>query len=425
MLVESPTRPQRGAVNPSADRPGDGLRVALVDPGDFTPPYDEALARGLGEIGCRVRLWGMRGRPPADRTVDKVRHFYPIGNARIARRLPEALVSLVKGLEHGPGLAAMADALEREGIDVLHIQWAPLPLLDRRLVERLGQRSVPVVFTVHDSRPYNGTRGGPVVWGLERFLASVDALIVHTAEARERMIAAGHAPERVHHVPSGLIDLGTAAPPRPITLDRPLELLMFGAIKPYKGVDILLAALARLRPRHRARLRVTIAGRVFMDLTPFRELIAREGLAETVVLRPGYVADAEVARLVAQADALLLPYRLIDASGVAMGAIAAGRPVVASAIPSFAELFGEGRGGILFPPEDVEALARLLAELADQPQRLVPLARAMAELRAGIPSWREIARRTLAVYAAARERAGAGRRARSTRAPDAAGGSAG
>lgn len=425
MLVESPTRPQSGAETASADRPGGGLRVALVDPGDFTPPYDEALARGLAEIGCRVRLWGMSARPPADPAIDKVRHFYPLGNGRLGRALPEGLVSLVKGLEHGPQLAAMARFLEREGVDVLHIQWAPLPLLDRGLVERFTRRGVPVVFTVHDSRPYNGTRGGPVVWGLDRFLASVDALIVHTSEARERMIAAGHAPERVHHVPSGPIDLGTTDPPRPITHARPLELLMFGAIKPYKGVDILLAALARLPARQRARLRVTIAGRVFMDLTPLRELIAREGLAEIVDLRPGYVSDAEVARLVARADALLLPYRLIDASGVAMGAIAAGRPVVASAIPSFVELFGAGRGGILFPPEDVEALARLLADLAERPQQLVPLARAMAELRAGIPSWGEIARRTLAVYAAAREWRRAGRFARSAAPPDGAAGAAG
>jgi glycosyltransferase involved in cell wall biosynthesis len=384
-----------------------GLRVALVDPGDFTPPYDEALARGLAQIGCHVRLWGMAGRPPADPGVAKTCHFYPLG-ARLGRAFPEPLRALVKGFEHLPGLSTMAGVLERDGTDVLHIQWAPLPLLDRRLVERLA-RHVPVVYTVHDSRPYNGTRGGPVLWGLDGFLAAVHALIVHTEEARVRLIAAGHSPARVHHVPHGLIDLGAVAPPRPISRDRPLELLMFGAMKPYKGIDLLLAALAKLSPARRARLRVTIAGRVFMDLAPFRETIAREGLAGVVDLRPGYVPDAQVARMVAEADALLLPYRLIDASGVAMGAIASGRPVVASAIPSFAELFGNRRGGILFPPEDVDALARVLADLADRPEQLVPLGRAMAALRAGFPSWAEIARRTVQVYERARETAGLGR----------------
>jgi glycosyltransferase involved in cell wall biosynthesis len=390
-----------GGVTPTPPR---GLRVALVDPGDFTPPYDEALARGLAEIGCHVRLWGMAGRPPADPGVVKTCHFYPLG-VRLGRALPEPLRALVKGLEHLPGLSTMAGALERDGIDVLHIQWAPLPLLDRRLVERLARR-VPVVHTVHDSRPYNGARRGPVVWGLDSFLGAVHALIVHTEEARERLIAAGHAPSRVHHVPHGLIDFGAVPPPRPISRERPLELLLFGAMKPYKGIDLLLAALAKLNPARRARLRVTIAGRVFMDLTPFRETIAREGLAGVVDLRPGYVPDAQVAEMVARADALLLPYRLIDASGVAMGAIASGRPVVASAIPSFAELFGNERGGILFPPEDVDALARVLADLADRPEQLEPLGRAMAALRAGFPSWVEIARRTVRVYERARETAG-------------------
>ncbi|MDW8370071.1 MAG: glycosyltransferase [Geminicoccaceae bacterium] len=263
-----------------------GLRVALVDPGDFTPPHNEALARGLAEVGCTVRLWGMAGRPPTDPRIDKICHFYRFANGRLARKLPESLVSLVKGLEHGPQLASMAGVFEREGIDVPHIQWSPLPLLDRLFVEPLARR-VPVVFTVHDSRPYNGSRGGPLVWGLERFLGSVDALIVHTEEARGRMIAAGHPPERVHHVPHGLIDLGSEAPPRPITRDRPIQLVMVGAMKPYKGIDLLLAALARLPAPQRARLRVTIAGRVFMDLTPFRELIAREGLGAIVELRPG------------------------------------------------------------------------------------------------------------------------------------------
>lgn len=417
MLAAPPSRSETRVPCATPDGPGAGWRVALVDPGDFTPPYDEALARGLVEVGCRVRLWGMAGRAPADPGVDKARHFYRIANGRLGRILPERAIPLVKGLEHGPELASMARALEREGIDVLHIQWAPLPLLDRLLVEQLG-RSVPVVLTVHDSRPYNGSRSGPVVWGLERLLASVDALIVHTEEARGRMIEAGHAPERVHHVPSGLIDLGSDDPPRPISRDRPLELLMFGAMKPYKGIDLLLAALARLPGAQRERLHVTIAGRVFMDLGPFRELIAREGLAHLVDLRPGFVPDAQAARMVAEADALLLPYRMIDASGVAMGAIASGRPVVASAIPSFAELFGGGRGGILFPPEDVEALARVLADLAERPEQLVRLGRAMAELRAGFPSWAEIARRTLAVYERARQHARSVRLVQATRSAD-------
>ena len=65
-------RPRSATTGPGAEPRGAGLRVALVDPGDFSPPYDEALARGLAEIGCRVRLWGMAGKPAGDAAVEKV-----------------------------------------------------------------------------------------------------------------------------------------------------------------------------------------------------------------------------------------------------------------------------------------------------------------------------------------------------------------
>jgi glycosyltransferase involved in cell wall biosynthesis len=402
--------PRRARTASPAERPA-GPRVALVDPGDFTPPYDEALAAGLAANGCRVRLWGQAGRPPVDPSITKEGHFYRAVAGPLGRRLPRALLPVVKGLGHAADLARLATALAADGTEIVHLQWAPLPLLDRRLVARLTGRT-PVILTVHDTRPYNGSRGGPVLWGLEGLLGAVDALIVHTEEARERLVAAGHAPARVHAIPHGLLALGAPAPPPPRPPrpgERPLELLMFGAIKPYKGVDLVLEALARLEPARRARLKVTIAGRVFMDLEPFRRLIESAGLGNVVELRPGYVPDAEVAALIAGSDALLLPYRLIDASGVAMAAVAAARPVVASAIPSFAELFGGGRGALLVPPEDVEALAAALGSLADAPERLVALGRAMADLRDGFPSWAEIGRRTLAVYDQARPRIEAGR----------------
>lgn len=386
-----------GSPTAAADRPGAGLSVALVDPGDFSPPYDEALARGLREIGCTVRLWGMAGRPPADPTIDKVGLFYRPLARGLGRRLPRSAQPLAKGLLHGFDLAGLVRRLEREGPGIVHFQWTPLPFLDRPAIERL-RRGRPVVVTVHNSRPYNGARGGPLVWGLDALLFAADALVVHTADARGRLLAAGHAPERVHHLPHGLLQLLPAGPPPPFEPGRRLRLLLFGAIKPYKGVDILLAALAGLPASVRARLEVTIAGRPFVDLQPFREQIARADLADTVELRPGFLSDAELARLIARADVLLLPYRSIDASGVSMSAVAVGRPVIASALPGFVELFGEGKGAILVPPEDPKALARALESVAAEPERLAELGRAMLELRASIPSWTEIARRTLALY---------------------------
>ena len=94
------------------------------------------------------------------------------------------------------------------------------------------------------------------------------------------------------------------------------------------------------------------------------------------------------------------PYRKIDASGVAMSAIARGLPVLATAIDGFRELFDGGGGARLVPAEDPRALAAAIAEWAVNPSELDAL-RVHESWLAAIPSWTETARRHLEVYAQA------------------------
>jgi glycosyltransferase involved in cell wall biosynthesis len=123
-----------------------------------------------------------------------------------------------------------------------------------------------------------------------------------------------------------------------------------------------------------------------------------------VKLRFEFISDAEAERLFAEADAILLPYREIDASGVAMSAVARGLPVLATAIDGFCELFEGESGARLVPAADPQALAGVIAEWTTKPAQLDELAEAMRLKRSRIPSWREIACQHLEVYAEARSR---------------------
>jgi glycosyltransferase involved in cell wall biosynthesis len=107
--------------------------------------------------------------------------------------------------------------------------------------------------------------------------------------------------------------------------------------------------------------------------------------------------------LFAQADAIVLPYRGIDASEVAMSAITHGVPVLAGAIEGFRELFEEEGGALRVPPTDAAALPKAIADWIRTPEQLCALTDAMRLRRARIPSWGEIARRHLAVYAEAHD----------------------
>jgi len=159
-----------------------------------------------------------------------------------------------------------------------------------------------------------------------------------------------------------------AAPPAPV------RLLFFGIVRPYKGLDVLLHALAQA-PAH---VTLTVAGEFWGDITKTDNLIAELGLADRVTLRPGYVPADQIPDLFGAADALVMPYREATASQNALLAFAHGVPVITTTAGALADQVRDGVDGLTCAPGDEKDLLRALEEISD-PQ----VAR---RLRAGIPA---------------------------------------
>lgn len=371
------------------------MRIALIDPSLFTLPYDRALASGLTAIGHEVILVGKALRPgePGHDEPALRQHFYPWP---WLNDLPPPLRRAVKGVSHVGGMAGLPDLLRRFGADVIHFQWTPLPVVDARFLPAL-RRIAPTVLTVHDSNPYNGNPASRLLHlGGSAVLTGFDHLIVHTEQARARLCAGGIPAGHVTRIPHGLLHHGwDAADAVP---DAPVTILQFGKIKPYKGVDVLIRAVARLSPELRGRCRVEVVGQPHMDPAPLIALARKLGVADTIRFDFRFVSDADMLTLFRRAAAVVFPYREIDASGVLAVALAAGRPIIASAVGGFAENLKAGRDAELVPPGDPAALALALARIIDDPEYRRRLALAVRTLRADVPEWPEIARRTEAVY---------------------------
>jgi glycosyltransferase involved in cell wall biosynthesis len=143
------------------------------------------------------------------------------------------------------------------------------------------------------------------------------------------------------------------------TLPVRRRLLFFGLVRPYKGLDVLLRALAA----GPADVALTVAGEFWGGVEPTRALVAELGLAGRVEVRPGYVPAGEVPALFAAADALVLPYRSGTASQNVDLAHLHGLPVVASRVGTLAEAVIDGVDGLLVPPGDAGALAAALLRL--------------------------------------------------------------
>jgi glycosyltransferase involved in cell wall biosynthesis len=286
--------------------------------------------------------------------------------------------------------------------EIIHFQWLPLPLIDRVFLPAL-RRIAPLVLTVHDSIPFNNSPSVRIQrWGSQSILAKFDALIVHTNQARSRLIAAGLPGQKIANIAHGLLHEGMrdldAIGNTPQSTGAVVNILLFGKVKPYKGVDVLIRALALLSPTDSANCRVRVVGKPYMDAELLPKMAASLGVGDCLQFDFGFVRDEDIPSIFAAASLVVLPYRRIDASGVLMTAVAAGRPIVATRIGSFAELLCDGTNALLVPPNDDQALARALHQIVSDAALHNRLAAGARQLRDATPSWTNIGRSTHAVY---------------------------
>lgn len=156
--------------------------------------------------------------------------------------------------------------------------------------------------------------------------------------------------------------------------------LFVGLIRPYKGVDLLLEAVAAA-PGWRCVVAGEPWGNASRELT---EQVTRLGIADRVGLRLGWVPEDELSWLLAAADLVVLPYRSGSQSAVAPMALAAGVPVLSTRVGGLAEAVLHGRDGLLVAPGSARELAVALRSLDDE--RLGRLRRGARE-RTRRPTW--------------------------------------
>ena len=365
------------------------MRVSLVDPSAFTPPYDHALAGALATAGVEVELLTSRfphGPVPRAEGYHVEELFY----RRAAHLAPRSRWRApVKLAEHLPGMLRLREAVR--SADVLHLQWLAVPQLDLALLPPARPR----VLTAHDVLPREPRRGQ--LAATRRLLRAMDAVIVHSRHGARRLeheLALD--PERVHVVPHGAFDYLRRQPEeRPLPAELAVVegpvILFFGLLRPYKGIDVLLRAF-----REVSGAELWVVGMPRMPLEPLREIAARA--PGTVRFVPRFVTDPEIPAFMRRADVVVLPYREIDQSGVLYAALAFGRPLVLSAVGGFVEVAREHGAAELVPPGDPAALASALEALVADARRRRELAAAAARAAAGAYSWVEIGRRTAALY---------------------------
>jgi glycosyltransferase involved in cell wall biosynthesis len=378
------------------------VRIALIGPAH---PYKGGgarhtteLARWLADAGHDVVLESWRHQYPAGlypggrQTVDvpdgepfpntrqNLSWAHPVSWWRAGRRLRSAdLVAFTMMIppQAVPYLGIMA-ALRRSG--------------RRSRAAGLSPRTVVICHNVlpHESRP--GDRQ-LTQW----LLRAAGGALTHSAEeaARARQLAPGAvvtAARMPPHLPAAdpalplddhaAVDDGRLVPRLPAP--GSCHLLFFGIVRPYKGLDVLLRAMAR-GPEH---VTLTVAGEFWGRAeADTQALISSLGLNGRVTLRPGYVPAPEISALFGAADALVLPYRSATSSQNAWLAFEHGLPVVVTRAGALADPVHDGVDGVVCAPDDEDDLLRALVQISAPGE----VARLRSAVRAADPAhyWKE------------------------------------
>jgi len=363
------------------------MKVQLVDPSAFTPPYDRALAAALARRGAQVELLTSRflyGPVPAADGYRVDECFY---RRSAERGLGASGRRLFKAVEH---VGDMRRLRRRLDADVVHYQWLTMPALDAHLLSP----SRPRAITAHYVLPPRPSRGQ--LARARRLFGRMDAVVAHSEHGAARLREeVGVDPSRVRVIPHGAFDYLTRLPeekPLPSELEgaEGPVILFFGLLRPYKGIDVLLEAF-----REVPGAELWIVGNPRMELAPLHRLAAESPGRVRFLTR--FVEDAEIPAIFRRADLVVLPYRDVEHSGVLYTGLAFGKPLVLGAVGGFPEVAAAGAARLV-PPEDPAALAATLVELVGDEAARERLAAAAGRAAAGPYSWDAAAERTLALY---------------------------
>jgi phosphatidylinositol alpha-mannosyltransferase len=335
------------------------MKIALVSPYDWAVPggvnhHVRPLAQQFIRAGHTVRVIA----PSSQRWSHNSDYLTVIGEHVVGLPASGSVANVCISFNLGPRVKRL---LEREGFDIVHVHEPFMPLLPFQF---LRYSSSTNIATFHAAR-----EGGSRLYAYARFIIKpwwhrIHGRIAHSRSAL-RLIGKYFA-DRYRIIPSG-VDYGFFAaevPPIPRYIDHKRNILFLGRLEKRKGLPYLLEAYALLK-KETPDIRLIVVGGDGGLRSACERYVRQKRLSDVVFA--GYVPDEELPRYYKTADVYCAPNTGAESLGIVLlEAMAAGTPIVASAIEGFVDVLTDGREGLLVPPRDGEALAgglhRLLSE---------------------------------------------------------------
>ena len=268
-----------------------------------------------------------------------------------------------------------------------------------------------IVTTVHDVTYHTGDRASRRVprWFADQLIKRSDRIIVHGStlrtaaesrypEIRDRLSILPHIVLKRYRDISVIEGMKRSN-------SGTVNVLFFGRIYPYKGLDVLIRSMA-LVTRQFSDIRLVIAGEGDNFSNYRREMVDPQFFE----VRNRYIPDKEAAQLFIDADIVVLPYVEASQSGVLAIANAFAKPVIVTNVGELGRAVVDGVSGLVVPPADERSLADAILKLATNADIRAQLGNAGQKLANQTASPDAIAEKAIAIYTsvASSRRAGSG-----------------
>ena len=369
------------------------MKIAQVSPYDFAYPggannHIFYLEHELARLGHETRIIApasdptVVGRHPRLTVIGKPTSV-PTGGSVARIALSVRLSTQVKTL------------LEQEQFDIVHLHEPLMPMLPLTFLRHSKSINVGTFHAYHDQRrfPVQAYFYGRRI--LRRWFRRLHGRIAVSEPARQ--FVQRYFPGDYTIIPNG-IDCARFSDPRvPLGqfADGKVNLLFVGRWEPRKGLKYLIRAFALVQ-REFPNTRLIVVGPDGGHRAAMEQTLSGMGLAGHVAL-VGQVADDELPRYYQSADIFCYPNTGSESMGIVLlEAMAAGKPLVASAIQGALYLVRQDEG-ILVPPKDHTALAMAIVHLIADRDLQMRMGE-QGRLTAQAYSWPRIAARIVAYY---------------------------
>ncbi len=326
----------------------------------------ERLAQELQQHGYGVRILSFSLQYPGFLFPGKTQYTDDPPPARLQIEPVINSINPLNWIKVGRKLKALAPDL------IIVRYWLPFmgPALGTILRIGGGAARTKVVAITDNVVPHEHRPGDKAF--TRYFLNAVDACVV-MSRAVKADIRAFSKEMPVAYIPHPIYDNYGPMVERDAALEQlglPKDqhyLLFFGFIRGYKGLDLLLQAMALPEVRTLG-VKLIVAGEFYDDPEPYQQLIAGQGLEEQIVLRNAYIPNSEVGAYFGAADLVVQPYKTATQSGISQLAFHFGKPMVVTRVGGLPEIVQHGKEGYVVDVSP-ESIATAIADFYHNQQQ--------------------------------------------------------